>query len=60
MSDVIEKGKVETVELTKAEEKARSSRSKAIALGLVAWVVILWAATYFKVGANLALVDRAL
>ncbi|MEO0635747.1 MAG: hypothetical protein AAFY73_03785 [Pseudomonadota bacterium] len=60
MSDSAGKPKVETVDLTEAEQKARRNRSKAIALGLVAWVVILWAATYFKVGSNLALVDRAL
>ena len=60
MSDAVEKTKVETVELSDAENKARRNRSKAIALGLVAWVVILWAATYLKIGSNIALVDRAL
>lgn len=60
MSDVIKQGPVETVELTEAEQKARGRRSKAIAWGLVAMVVIFWAATVFKVGANLAQIDRAL
>jgi hypothetical protein len=60
MSDVIKDGPVETVQLTEAEEKARKSRNKAIAWGLVAMVVIFWAATVFKVGAQLAQIDRAL
>ncbi|HEX9648592.1 MAG TPA: hypothetical protein VGB88_13890 [Alphaproteobacteria bacterium] len=45
--------KPERVELTEREKKARSARNIAIALALAAFVILLYVATWAKLGANI-------
>lgn len=41
---------IERVELTEKQQKAQKSRSLAIAILLVTFVVVIYALTYFKLG----------
>ncbi|MFK7903258.1 MAG: hypothetical protein AB8B49_10510 [Nitratireductor sp.] len=45
--------KLEEIELTEKQKKARSSRNKAIAFILAALVLVFYLATVFKFGPNL-------
>jgi len=58
MSDRLEPGPVETVELSEAELKACSRRNMALGLCLGALVLIFMGTTMFKIGANLSRVER--
>ncbi len=45
--------KLETVELTDKQKKARRARNIAIALALTAFVVVVYVGTWAKLGANI-------
>ncbi len=45
--------KPERVELTERQKKARAARNVAIGLALAAFVIVLYVATWAKLGANI-------
>ena len=48
-----EKTSLDTVDLTDEQKKAQRARNIAIALALAAFVVIMYVATWLKLGSNL-------